>query len=341
MDLPKLNAGAKIGLISPSAPITYDVPYVTEVAEKFLTSKGYEIVKGSLFGKIDSSYRLGTVNARVFELNEMIHNDEIDCIMAVAGGFVSVSMLPYIDYEYLKNHPKIIVGHSDVTSLLLAIYEKCGFPTFYGPNFVTSFAHNEFYQEYSLDCFENVVNNCGSITLEIPRYYNDESFDYYLENNDFDKICKEEPLKENNWNVVINGIAKGRLIGGNTDNLSLLYGSPYCPEIKQGDILFIENVNEEADFFERIISTLNLYGVFDRISGLIMGKAKGYNEIGSGKKEIDILLEIVKEPKFPIITDVDCGHTTPIMTLPIGKTVELDTSKKAITILGDRNDKEI
>ena len=116
MDLPKLNAGAKIGLISPSAPITYDVPYVTEVAEKFLTSKGYEIVKGSLFGKIDSSYRLGTVNARVFELNEMIHNDEIDCIMAVAGGFVSVSMLPYIDYEYLKNHPKIIVGHSDAVS---------------------------------------------------------------------------------------------------------------------------------------------------------------------------------------------------------------------------------
>lgn len=333
MDLPKLKRGSKIGLISPSAPITYDVPYATKVAEKFLLSKGYQIVKGSLFCKIDSSYRSGTIDERVSELNEMIHNDDIDCIMAVAGGFVSVSMLPYIDYDYLKHHPKIIVGHSDVTSLLLAIYEKCGFPTFYGPNFVTSFAHNEFYQEYSLDCLENVVNNCGIFKLDMPKCYNDETLDYYFTDRDFDKIREEEPLKENNWNVVINGIAKGRLIGGNTDNLSLLYGSPYCPEIKQGDILFIENVNEEADFFERIISALNLYGVFDRISGLIIGKAKGYDEIGSGKKEIDIFLEIVKDPQFPIITEVDCGHTTPIMTLPIGKTVELDTFKKTITIV--------
>lgn len=332
MDLPKLKAGAKIGLISPSAPITYDAPYATEVAERFLLSKGYEIVKGSLYGEIDSSYRSGTIEDRVSELNEMIHNDEIDCIMAVAGGFVSVSMLPYIDYEYLKNHPKIIVGHSDVTSLLLAIHEKCGFPTFYGPNFVTSFAHNVFYQEYSLNCLENVVNNCGSFKLDIPMYYNDENFDYCLTDRDFDKIREKEPLKENSWNVVINGIAKGRLIGGNTDNFSLLYGSPYCPEIRQGDILFIENVNEEADFFERIVSTLNLYGVFDKISGLIIGKAKGYDEIGSGKKEIDLFLEIVRESKFPIITDFDCGHTTPIMTLPIGKTVELDTFKKTVTL---------
>lgn len=337
MNLPKLKKDTKIGLLSPSAPITYDAPYAAETAEKFLISAGYEIVKGSLFGKIDSSYRSGTIYERVSELNDMIHNDEIDCIMMVAGGFVSVSMLPYIDYEYLKQHPKIIVGHSDVTSLLLAIYEKCGFPTFYGPNFVTSFAHNEFYQKYSLDCFENVINNSDRFTLEMPEYYNDENFDYYLANDSFDKMRSNEPKKKNNWNVVKDGIAEGRLIGGNTDNFSLLYGSPYCPDIRQRDILFIENVNEEADFFERIISTLHLYGVFDKISGLIIEKAKGYDEIGSGKEEIDIFSEIVKNPEFPIIIDVDCGHTTPIMTLPIGETVRLDTYEKAITIFKDRN----
>lgn len=332
MNLPKLKNGSKIGLISPSTPITYDAPYAVSVAEKYLESNGYEIVKGSLFGKVDSAYRSGTIEDRVCELNEMIHNDSVDCIMAVAGGFVSVSMLQYIDYEYLKKHPKIIVGHSDVTSLLLAVYEKCGFPTFYGPNFVTSFAHNEFYENYSLDCFEKVVNSQGSFTFEMPKYYNDEGFDYYLSNDDFDKIRENEPKKENCWKIAVDGVAKGRLIGGNTDNLSLLYGSPYSPTIKQGDILFIENVNEEADFFERIIATLFTYGVFDKIGGLIIGKAKGYDDIGSNKTEIDIFSEIVKEPKFPIIIDVDCGHTTPIMTLPIGKTVELNTFRKTITI---------
>lgn len=91
-------------------------------------------------------------------------------------------------------------------------------------------------------------------------------------------------------------------------------------------------MNEEADFFERIIATLFTHGVFDKISGLIIEKAKGYDGIGSNKTEIDIFSEIVKEPKFPIIIDVDCGHTTPIMTLPIGKTVELNTFRKTITI---------
>lgn len=332
-NLPKLNSGSVIGIISPSCPITHDAPYPSEIAENYLKSKGFSIIKGSLYGRINSSYRSGTVKDRAEELNELIHNDEIDCIMAVAGGYVSVSMLPYIDYEYLKDHPKIIVGHSDVTSLLLAINKKCGFPTFYGPNLVTSFAHKDFYRDYSLDCFLKIINHSEACIIEKPDFYTDEAIDWYTTEEIFNKNLENEKFNSNEWITIVSGVTKGRLIGGNTDNFSLLYGNPYCPKVQNGDILFLENVNENADFFERAISSLYIHGVFDKISGLIFGKAKGYNDIGSGKRELDILFEVIGVPSFPILVDVDCGHTVPIMTLPIGAEIEMDADKKTITVI--------
>lgn len=331
--LPKLDTGSTIGIMSPSSPITYDAPYPSEIAENYLKAKGFKIVKGSLYGKLDSCYRSGTIKERAEELNELIHNDEIDCIMAAAGGYVSVSMLPYLDYDYLKKNPKIIVGHSDVTSLLLAINQKCGFPTFYGPNLVTSFAHKDFYQKYALDTFLNVIDHTEPYIIEKPQFYTDESTDWYTDKESFNENLRNEREIPNEWKTVIPGKARGRLIGGNTDNFSLLYGNQYCSQIQNGDILFLENINEEADFFERCISSLYTYGVFDKISGLILGKPKGYKDIGSGKSELDILFEIIGKPKFPILADVDCGHTVPIITFPIGAEIEIDTDKKDIKIL--------
>lgn len=331
--LPKLHTGSTIGIMSPSCPLTYDAPYPTEIAEIYLKAKGFKIIKGSLYGKTDSCYRSGTIKERAEELNELIHNDKIDCIMASVGGYVSVSMLPYIDYEYLKKNPKIIVGHSDVTSLLLAINQKCGFPTFYGPNLVTSFAHKDFYQKYALDTFLNVINHTEPYIIEKPQFYTDESTDWYTDKESFNENLKNEREIPNEWKTVIPGKARGRLIGGNIDTFSLLYGNPYCPEVRKGDILFLENINENADSFERYISSLYTHGIFEKISGLILGKPKGYKDIGSGKGETDILSEIISKPEFPILADVDCGHTVPIITLPIGAEIEIDSDKKAIKIL--------
>lgn len=332
-NLPKLNKGSTIGFFSPSCPITFDAPYAVQKAENFLQKRGYKIKRGNLFGKIDSYYRSGKIEKRANELNELIYDNTVDCIMATAGGYVSVSILPYIDYEYLKKHPKIIVGHSDVTSVLLAVYEKCGFPVFYGPNFVTSFAHSEEYCTLALNAFEKAVNYNDPYVIKNFDFYTDEATDWYLKKDAFDKQISNEKRIKNKMKTIVAGQARGRLIGGNTDNLSLLYGNPYCPQIKSGDILFLENVNEEADFFERILANLFTFGIFDKISGLILGKAKGYDDITSGKSETDILSEMIKNPRFPILADFDCGHTVPINTLPIGKEIILDTEKQQITLL--------
>lgn len=331
--LPDLKIGDTIGIFSPSNPITYDAPYAALRAEKYLNDKGFAVKKGSCFAKSDSSYRSGSIQERVNELNELIYDDKVKCIMAAAGGYVSNSILPYIDYEHLKKHPKIVVGLSDVTSVLLAIYKECGFPVFYGPNFITSLAHKRYYADFAFNSFLKAVNSKNAYVIDNPEFFTDENTDWYKQDDEFDNQIENERLIKNELITVNYGVAVGRLIGGNLDNFALLYGKKYCPEIQNGDILFLEELGAEADFFERIIGALYLDGVFDKIGGLVLGKVKNYDDIGSGKNLIDIILEIVKKPTFPILADYDCGHTLPINTLPIGKKAKLDSDNKMITII--------
>ena len=136
--LNRLKKGDKIGIYSPSSPITHSSPIRTARAKRFLESKGFEIVEGSLTGKCDF-YRSGTIQERAAELNELIRNPEIRCIISTIGGTNSNALLPYIDYEAFKRDPKIMIGYSDATAVLLGIYAQTGIPTFYGTALVPSF----------------------------------------------------------------------------------------------------------------------------------------------------------------------------------------------------------
>ena len=127
-----LQRGDQIGIFSPSSPATVTAHLRFERSKRFLESKGFEIVEGNLTGKIDT-YRSGTPKERAAELNELIRNPTIKLIMSTIGGTNSNSILPYIDYEAFKASPKIVVGYSDSTAVLLSLYAKTGIPTFYGP----------------------------------------------------------------------------------------------------------------------------------------------------------------------------------------------------------------
>lgn len=113
----KFKVGDAIGIFSPSSPITYTCPKRFERAKKYLQDKGFKVIEGNLTGKHDF-YRSGTIKERPEELNELIRNSEVKCIMSTIGGTNSNSLLPYIDYEVFKRNPKIIIGYSDVTRYL-------------------------------------------------------------------------------------------------------------------------------------------------------------------------------------------------------------------------------
>lgn len=323
----RLEIGDTIGIFSPSSPITYTVPKRFHRAKAYLEAKGFKIIEGALTGKYDY-YRSGTIKERADELNQLIRNPEVKCIMSTIGGMNSNSILPYIDYEAFRENPKIIIGYSDVTAILLGIYAKTGISTFYGPALVASFGEFPPFVDYTYEYFKDMLIEDKSLPYEflMPEYWTDEYIDWSQQD-------REKEKRKNQWITVYEGIARGRLIGGNLNTMMGIWGSPYMPEIKEGDILFIEDSLKDAATVERSFSLLKLNGVFDKVSGIILGKHELFDDMKTGRKPYEILLEVLGERKLPFIADFDCCHTHPMLTLPIGVEVELDATNKKVRML--------
>ena len=132
----KMKQGASVGIFSPSYIMVGEAPQAAQRAEDFLRENGFRVIHGKLWGR-QNAYRTGTPQERADEFNSLLRDPAVDLLMASVGGFVTNGMLPYIDYEFFAANPKPVVGMSDVTALLLALYAKTGIPTYYGTNFVT------------------------------------------------------------------------------------------------------------------------------------------------------------------------------------------------------------
>lgn len=325
----KLKKGDIIGIFSPSSPITFTCPKRFERGKKYLESKGFKILEGDLTGKSDF-YRSGSIRERAEELNALIRNPQIKCIMSTIGGMNSNSLLPYIDYEAFKKNPKIIIGYSDVTAILLAIYAKTGINTYYGPALVASFGELQPFVEWTYRYFEEITMSTMRLPydMEIPEYWTDECINWEIQDRSKEK-------RENQWITVYGGTASGRVIGGNLNTMQGIWGSEYMPEVKEGDILFIEDSLIDSATIERSFSLLKVSGVLDKISGIILGKHELYNDLKTGRKPYEILLEVLGERKIPFIADFDCCHTHPMITLPIGCEIEIDATNKKVSILED------
>jgi len=326
-NITKLKVGDSIGIFSPSSPITYSCPNRFERAKKYLQSKGFKIVEGNLTGKYDF-YRSGSIKERAEELNALIRNTDIKCIMSTIGGMNSNSILPYIDYEEFKRNPKIIIGYSDVTAILLAIYAQTGISTYYGPALVASFGELPPYVDSTYKYFQEITMGKTKFpyVFETPEYWTDEYINWEAQDRSKEK-------RANKCITVYEGSVRGRLIGGNLNTMQGIWGSKYMPEIKDGDILFIEDSLKDSATIERSFSFLKLNGVLDKISGIILGKHELFDDLKTGRKPFEILLEVLGDKKVPFIAEFDCCHTHPMMTLPIGCQIELDATNQRVTII--------
>ena len=326
---PRLAAGDAIGIFSPSCPATAWIPERTQLAIAYLEGHGHPVVRGSLTGKAEG-YRSGGIAARAEELNELIRDPRVKCIMASAGGFVSNSILPHIDYEALRRCPKIVVGFSDVTAILLAVYAKTGLVTFLGPNLIPVFGEVPPYADESYDHFRAVA--FGEYRLPhafpVPRAWTEDSVGL----EEAGVACE---ARANELVCVREGVAEGRLLGGNLNTLSGIFGSSYMPEIREGDILYLEENRGYPESIERSISMLELSGVFRRIGGLIFGKCADYDAHGIGKSFWEVSMETLGKYAFPILAEFDCAHTRPMLTLPIGCRVRLNARMSRVELLED------
>jgi muramoyltetrapeptide carboxypeptidase LdcA involved in peptidoglycan recycling len=321
----KINKGDTIGIFSPSYPASAAWTGNTSGDVSFLKEKGFNIKFGSLTGKRDF-YRSGSIRERAAELNELIASPDVKCIMAVAGGYVSNSLLPYIDYEYLRGNPKIIIGFSDVTAILLAIYAKTGLITYYGP-VLSCFGRKPPVHYETYNYMNSIICEPHEIpyTFPVPAYWTE---DYIDADEDI-----EYTMYENNMVALNSGVSEGRLIACNLNTLMGFMASEYMPKIEKGDILLIEDKFLDAETAEREFSMLKVNGIFDKIGGLIIGKQIDFNDCGTGKKHYEILQEVMGEVNFPILAEFDCSHSMPMLTVPIGCKIRLDATKKQVTLL--------
>ncbi len=325
----RLQEGDKIGIFSPSSPITAISPNRFHRAKQFLETKGFVIIEGELTGKHDG-YRSGSIQDRAEELNALIRNPQVRCIMSTIGGMNSNSLLPYIDYEAFKKDPKIVIGYSDATAILLAIYAKTGITTYYGPALVASFGEfaplvEETYRYFA----ETVMGELSHMqTLTMPAEWTEAYIPWETQD-------RGKRTQLNQWITVQPGKAVGRLIGGNLNTMQGIWGTPYMPEIKRGDILLIEDSLKSAATIERGFSLLKLSGVLDRVGGILLGKHELFDDQGTGRKPYEILQEVLGDSKIPILADFDCCHTHPMITMPIGARVELDATNQIVQIILD------
>ena len=327
MKAKKERESLTIGVFSSSSPVSATVPVRYNRGKEYLASKSICVVDGKLCGKQDH-YRSGSIKERADEFNQLLYNENIQVLMAAIGGYNTNSILPYIDYEYLKKHPKVIIGYSDTTALLLGIYAKTGIVTFYGPALASSFGEFPTFVDMTFDYFKNIICDDFSLPYEykMPSVWTDEFIDWSRQDRG-----KEE--YKNSWVCVNPGVCRGRLIGGNLNTMQGIFGTEYMPEIKEGDILFVEDSLKDACTIERSFSMLKLAGVFDKVSGIILGKHEKFDDNGTGRKPYEVLLEVLDGCKIPFLAEFDCCHTHPMFTVPIGCQVELDAEHKRVELL--------
>lgn len=287
----KLKKGDIIGVVAPSNPIVGDNIEEIKKAKEIIEADGFRVkFSENLFS--NTNIYSGTAKEKAEDINNMFADKDVKMIWCAKGGNNSNSTFEYLDFDIIKNNPKIICGYSDITSITNIITEKTGLVTFSSTNFKT-IATDE--TDYS---YKQALNRFVQGSLEFGQ-------------NDF-KIIK-------------NGEAEGKLIGG---NLSLIRGL-VCGKYKvdfTDKILFIEELGYETD--PAMVSN-NLYymkqnGVFDKIKGLWIGNYEHESGIALEK----IVLDCIEEKyNFPIIKSNNFGHIEKKEVIPIGTKAKIKNGK--------------
>jgi len=290
----RLKSGDTIGIVAPSDSISKKNKIQFEKGLNFIESMGFKIKFGEYpFCNENGDQRRYEEKAQ--DINEMFANKEIKAIICAQGGENSKNILPFLDYDTIKENPKPFIGMSDITCILNAIYKKTGLVTFHGNDIIFGFGRD-------------------------PKKYDIEEFKQKFIKQIFDKINPNS-----DWKILNSGIAAGILIGGNLFCFLQLAGTEFFPD-PENKILFIEEYKPTSEQFISMIHLLKDLGIFDKIKGLIIGHIDGLNE-----ESVNIVSNVLKEYDFPIIKIEEFGHNTPNTVIPVGMEVKIDTNKMEIT----------
>jgi muramoyltetrapeptide carboxypeptidase len=239
--------------------------------------------------------KLPSTCRKVAQLHAAFLNKKVEIILAQRGGYSCMKLLPYLDFKLIQNNPKILAGFSDLSALLNVVYERTGLITLHSPMVINFSPPSRF----TIRSFLNAVNGFPNRNLfeGVPV-----------------KVCRS-------------GIARGRLKGGNLITLTALIGTEW--EINtDGTILFLEDIDEKLYEVDRYLTQWILAGKLRKVSGLILGNFRGIKN-----RAVYNILSSQMKIDFPLVSCPYVGHVRNKISLPVGARVELNTMKKALTLL--------
>ncbi len=304
----RLRKGDLVGLINPAGATFH--PDRAEIARETMAALGLRTRFGDhLLDRY--GYLAGRDEDRAADINTFFADPEVRAVIALRGGWGCNRLLPLLDYRLIRKNPKIVMGMSDITGLLLGIYAKTGVVTFHGPTGGSS------WNEFTTDQATRVLFAGEAISMK------------NLDGTD-DRLVQVK----NRVLTITPGTARGRLVGGNLTVLTALMGSGFLPDF-DGCILFLEDVREEVYRVDRMLTQLKLAGVLEGIAGFVFGRCtdcEPTSRYGSLTLR-EVLNDHVAHLGIPAWYGSMIGHIADKFTVPVGVPAEINADTGTINLL--------
>ncbi|MBY6053461.1 S66 peptidase family protein [Cytobacillus firmus] len=272
--------------------------------------------------------------ARAEDLMNAFKDERIKGIIANIGGEDSIRLLPYIDFDVIRENPKIFMGYSDVTiSHLFCL--KAGVSSYYGPAILTDFAENVEMDPYTIEMVNRTLFSNEVIgEIQPANEWTSERLEWIEENKNL-----RRSMRENSGYEVLqgSGAAKGHLIGGCIEVLEFAKGTELWPEKKywENSILFFETSEEKPDpnHIKYWLRNYAAQGILQKANGIIFGKPQDEKYYDEYKEVILIVMKEFELEDLPILYNLNFGHTEPKIILPYGALAEINCDKRTFRIL--------
>lgn len=307
----RLRRGDKIALVAPASFIS-EKSLQTSI-EKVEQMGFIPVWSRKILCKY--GYLSATDKERADDFNSMIKDKEIKGIICAGGGYGCTRILDLLDYDMIKENPKVIIGFSDNTALINAVHKKTGLITFHGPIARTM------HQGYNGEHFEN-------LTINPVDEYIIESSDDDLQKSQDDKVYERY--------TITSGKGQGELVGGNLTLICSLMGTPYQIDF-ENKIVMIEDINEEPYRIDRMLTQLISSGELSKAAGIVFGICKDCDKTDKTKTANSFTLREVIEDRIkplniPAAYGLSFGHNINNFTFPIGVKAEFDADRKTIRL---------
>jgi muramoyltetrapeptide carboxypeptidase len=286
----RLKPGDCIGIVAPASPFE-ETDFFSGI--RILENMGFRVrfPKG-IFSR--SGYLAGPDMDRAAQVNAAFADSSVQAIVCARGGYGSMQILPYLNYEAIRRHPKLLMGFSDITALLCSLYQYAGLVSCHGPVVTT-------------------LKSAGSRTLESV----------------FSVLTLNElPLIQLERGVALSpGKASGPVICGNLTTLCHLIGTPFQPKMN-GHILILEDTGEKPYRIDRMLTQMKLAGAFNGLCGLGIGT---FEHCGEADELFEIISRIFNPINIPILAGFDIGHGPDNIAIPFGLEAILDADHHLLT----------